>query len=160
MLLLLGNNISAAEPNDETLRILADDVRGSIDGGAFVSGNVELTRGSMSLQADTMSLQVEEGSVKGIEAKGTPVRLQLTLDDGEKQEEIRAEASTVIFGVAENQIEFEGNARVESEEISITGDKIRLDVDENQFEAESVDPDKQVEVILRNIEVEANPTNE
>lgn len=160
VLLVYSSNCSAAELNGEAFRILANDVRGSIDGGFVASGNVELTYGSMSFQADRASFEVEENAFKGIKATGAPVRLKLTIDDGEDQRTIQAEGSSVIYRVAEDQIEFSGNARVESEEISITGNKIWLDVDKYEIEAESLDSDNQVEVIFRNIDVDEKPAEE
>ena len=150
----------ADEPNDETLRISANDFRGSINGGAVVSGNVELTRGQLKLQADEVTLKVENDTFEGIEAKGDPVNLQLSLETDDQQRVVHAEASSVVYSVTEDQIEFDGDAKVESDELSITGDKIRLDVRENQIEAESLDSDNQVEVILHNFDADKIPSGE
>lgn len=148
------------EAMDNTLRISADDFRGSIDGGAVITGNVELTHGSMNLKADQMTLRVKDDIFEGVEAKGNPVLLQLSLSEGEEQRTVNAEAASVIYLASEDQIEFEGNAKVESEEVSITGNKIRLDIKENQIEAESLDADNQVEVILHNVDVGKKATDE
>ena len=152
--------VNAEDSDDQTLRISADDFRGSINGGAVVSGNVELTQGPLKLQADNMTLQVEEDTFQGIEATGSPVLLQLTLVTDEKQRVVHAEALSVVYRAAEEKIEFSGNAKVESDELTITGNKIRLDVRENQIEAESLDSDNQVEVILHSLDAESQPASD
>lgn len=160
LLLALASVVNADDSNEQTLRISADDFRGSINGGAFISGNVELTRGSLKLQADNVTLQVENDTFQGIEAKGNPVLLEISLATDEKQRIVYAKAASVIYSITEDQIEFEGDAKVESEEITITGNKIRLDVNENEIEAESLDSDNQVEIILHSLDADKKPTNE
>lgn len=160
LLLALASVVNADDSNEQTLRISADDFRGSINGGAVISGNVELTRGSLKLQADNVTLQVENDTFQGIEAKGNPVLLEISLATDEKQRIVYAKAASVIYSITEDQIEFEGDAKVESEEITITGNKIRLDVNENEIEAESLDSDNQVEIILHSLDADKKPTNE
>ena len=160
LLLAYSGVVNADDSNEQTLRISADDFRGSINGSAVVSGNVELTRGSLKLQADNVTLQVENDTFQGIEATGNPVLLEISLTTDEKQRTVQAEATSVIYSVTEDQIEFEGDARVESDEVTITGNKIRLDVRENEIEAESLDSENQVEVILHSLDADPNPTNE
>ena len=125
-----------------------------------MSGDVELTYGQLSLQADYVTLEVEDDTFEGIEATGNPVLLQVLLDTGDEQRQVRAEASTVVYSVTEDQIEFEGNAKVESDKLSITGNKIRIDVRENQIEAEFLDSDNQVEVILHDLDAVKTPTSD
>ena len=160
VLLAFCNIGFADDQKDETLRILADDFRGSINGGALASGNVELTQGSLKIQADTLTLQVEGEIFEGIEATGNPVLLQLSLDSGDEQRIVHAEATSVVYSVTEEQIEFEGDAKVESDELSIAGNKIRLNVRENQIEAESLDSDNQVEVILHDFDADKTPPSD
>lgn len=160
VLLVWGSNATALEPRGESIRISADDAQGSVDGGFVASGNVELTYGSMSLQADTMSLQVDNGTFEGIEATGSPVRLELSINNQGKQQTIHAEALMVIYRVAEEEIEFDGEAKVESEEISITGTKIWINIREFEIEAESLDTNDQVEIIFRDSGTEENSPEE
>lgn len=160
LLAALCSVVNADDSNEQTLRISADDFRGSINGGAVITGNVELTRGSLKLQADNVTLQVENDTFQGIEAKGNPVLLEVSLSTDDKQRMVHAKAASVVYSITEDQIEFEGDAKVESEEITITGNKIRLDVSKNEIEAESLDSDNQVEIILHSLDAVKKPTNE
>ena len=158
-LLLCASAAAATDPVAETLQISADDFRGSLGGEAVVSGNVSLEYGSVVLKADTITLVVSEGTFSRAEAKGTPVKLQYETDEGEDERIVSGHASTVSFLVDANLIELSGDAKLESDEVSITGQKITIDVEENQIRAKSKPSGEQVEIKVRNLDSSASDSD-
>lgn len=139
------------EDVQEPLIISADDVRGTLDGGAEASGNVELRQGPMELDADRLVLQTENGKFDSFEATGSPIRFKFQVGEGSEAQTLNGAATMLVYRLDDNLIEFRGNAEIQSDEISIVGDIIRFDLQSNQFEAKSTSPNKQVEITILDI---------
>ena len=151
LIVLCGSTGASEENSENTLHISADDFRGSLDSGAEATGNVVLRQGALHLSADNLTLQMKEGIFTGVEANGAPVEFQFQIGEGDSLQTVQATAKSVVYKVEDRWIEFSGDAEIESEEISIEGDKIQLDLQNNRIEAESISPDKQVEITIHDI---------
>lgn len=135
----------------DPLIISADDIRGSLDGAAEASGNVVLQQGSMQLDADKVLLHTEDGTFVSFEATGSPIRFRFQVGQDDELQTLNGEAASLVFRLDDNWIEFRGDAEILSDEMSIVGDIIRFDLQNNQFEAKSTNPDKQVEITILDI---------
>ena len=146
---LVGFTVSAQETEHTELRLVADEFKGSLEGGAVATGNVVLEQGEIKLIAEKLSLEVIDGSLASAVAEGEPAQIQFQLGEDDDVQTIEAEATTIRFNPVENWIEFEGTAKVQNPRLELTGEKIRIDITSNRLEAESLDSGEQVKFKLR-----------
>ncbi len=141
----------ASEQQNE-LRITADDFHGTLDGGAVISGNVSLQHGELELAADEVRIVMDGNSFKELQAKGEPAQCRFEILEEGNNRTVVAQATTINVQLDNRWIEFKGNARVESDDITIEGDVIRFDIDKKELEAESGDSGKQIEILMRDLD--------
>ena len=148
LLLLLSAGLAHALPDDrdQPIHISADKaLRDEKKGFTVYSGNVQMSQGSMELEADILTIYHVSDEADKIVAEGKPAKMrqQPELDKGV----IHAHADVIEYFRSEERVHLQSNARIEQDGALVTGDVIDYFILEQLFEAES-DPDKRVEVII------------
>ena len=105
-----------------------DDRRGT----QTLSGNVEITQGSMSIFADSIKMEIRDGTLFRITGTGSPIKFQQLTPNNEL---IRGECNEIIYNTATTAITFRGNANFERPGQKLTGDTIEYNLNELTFKA-------------------------
>lgn len=105
-----------------------DDRRGT----QTLSGNVEVTQGSMSISADTIEIEIRDGTLFRITGTGSPIRFQQMTPNNEL---IKGECNEISYNTATTEITFRGNANFERPGQKLTGDTIEYNLSELTFKA-------------------------
>lgn len=97
-----------------------------------LSGNVEISQGSMSIFADTIKMEIKDGSLFRITGTGSPIRFQQLTPNNEL---IKGECNEIIYNTTTTEITFRGNANFERPGQTLTGDTIEYNLNELTFKA-------------------------
>lgn len=101
-------------------------------GTQVLSGNVEVTQGSLSIFADTIEIEIKNGALFRITGTGSPIRFQqMTLDN----QLIRGQCNEIIYNTETSQITFRGNASFERPGQELSGHSIEYNLSELTFKA-------------------------
>lgn len=101
-------------------------------GTQILSGNVEVTQGSLSIFADTIEIEIRNGALAKITGTGSPIRFQqMTLDN----QLIRGQCNEIIYNTETSQITFKGNASFERPGQELSGHSIEYNLRELTFKA-------------------------
>jgi lipopolysaccharide export system protein LptA len=131
---------------DEPIHIRADSAELDETAGTVIyRGKVELQQGTMSLQADLLTISLVDEQVRRIEASGDRARYsQQIRDDGTT---VVAQAHNILYLTQDELIELSGNAHMEQGPNSFSGGLIRYDMRAGRVLAEA-DGDEGVRMIL------------
>ncbi len=152
LLLSLTSPLAAAQEGGKKappVSIEAD--RLELDQGRGVShylGNVVMSRGSLSIRADKVTLHTENNKLKRAVASGKPVTL--VRQPGDEGEAVRAEANEMEYLPSAEQIKLRGNARLWRDGNEFSGEQIDYNLKQQVVRA-SGDREKEgrVRVILQ-----------
>lgn len=98
------------------------------------SDNVVITQGSIKVNAAKVTITRQEGKKEVIDATGSPVTFQQTLDNGKP---VRGKGSKVHYDLATEFLILTGNAELKQESSAIRAEKITYDVKKQQLKATS-----------------------
>lgn len=105
-------------------------------GTQTLTGNVEVTQGSLSIAADMIEIQIKDGALYQIKGTGSPIIFQqLTLDN----QLVRGECNEIIYNTVTTEISFRGNANFERPGQKLTGETIEYNLRELTFKAQGND---------------------
>ena len=149
LLLLLSAGLAHALPDDrdQPIHISADKaLRDEKKGFTVYSGNVQMSQGSMELEADVLTIYHISDEADKIVAEGKPAKMrqQPELDKGV----VHAHADVIEYFRSEERVHLQSNARIEQDGALVTGDAIDYFILEQLFEAESDPEEGQVIVII------------
>jgi lipopolysaccharide export system protein LptA len=115
--------LAQALPTDreQPIRITADSaVRDEQAGETRYQGSVELTQGSLRIEADLLTLHQHGDAANGlITAIGTPATLRQTPEDGKAP--IKAAANRIAYDQKDDTVTLTENARIEQDGAIVTG---------------------------------------
>lgn len=135
LLSVLVSNMAAAQVADQTkpINVKADSsVFDERRGIQLLSGNVEITQGSMSISADEIEIEIKDGALYKISGRGTPIKFQqMTLD----QQIMRGQCNEIIYNTSTSAITFKGNANFERPGQKLTGHTIEYNLNDLTFKA-------------------------
>ena len=101
-------------------------------GTQTLTGNVEVTQGSLSIAADKIVIQIKDGALYEIRGTGSPIIFQqLTLDN----QLVRGECNEITYNTVTTEITFRGNANFERPGQQLSGDTIEYNLRELTFKA-------------------------
>ena len=152
LLMVFGGSPAMALPEDreQPIRITADSAsRFEATGETHYTGNVELTQGSLRINADRVVVQQQQNGAGIIVATGNPARLKQT--PTEQRGPVTASAERIEYRQDLDTVKLVHNARIEQEGAIVTGATIDYDVGAQQVKASAAasPEDKQrVEVII------------
>ena len=139
LLVTLITSLSQALPSDreQPIKITADSaVRNEQTGETRYEGSVELTQGSLHIEADLLTLYQYDGAADGlITATGTPATLQQTPQEGKAP--IKAAAHRIAYDQKGDKVTLTENARIEQDGAIVTGATIDYVLSQQRVTANS-----------------------
>ena len=96
--------------------------------------NVLITQGSIRITANRVTITRQEGKKETIEASGSPVTFQQTLDNGKP---VNGKASNVHYDLGSEFLTLIGNAELKQLDSFIKAERITYDVKKQQLKATS-----------------------
>lgn len=98
------------------------------------SDNVLITQGSIKITAGKVTITRQEGKKETIDAQGSPVTFQQTLDNGKP---VNGKASSVHYDLGAEFLTLIGNAELKQLDSFIKAERITYDVKKQQLKATS-----------------------
>ena len=139
LLMTLITSLSQALPSDreQPIKITADSaVRNEQTGETRYEGSVELTQGSLHIEADLLTLYQYDGAADGlITATGRPATLQQTPQEGKAP--IKAAAHRIAYDQKGDKVTLTENARIEQDGAIVTGATIDYVLSQQRVTANS-----------------------
>lgn len=132
---VITSDQAIAQSNDHTkpINVKADtSIYDDRQGTQTLSGNVEVTQGSMSITADTIKIEIRDGTLFRITGTGSPIKFQQMTPNNEL---IKGECDEISYNTATTQITFRGNANFERPGQKLSGDTIEYNLSELTFKA-------------------------
>lgn len=138
LLLALPIGLAYALPDDrdQPIHITADTaLRDEKKGFTVYSGNVQMSQGSMEIEADKLTIYHLEEEADKIVAEGEPAKMrqQPELDEGL----VHAHAEVIEYFKTEERVHLQTNARIEQDGALVTGDSIDYFIVEQLVKANS-----------------------
>jgi len=107
-------------------------------------GNVKIRQGDLSMQADTLTVHVVDGTIHRLKAEGKPVTLHR-----QSEPPLRAEAVEMEYFAAEGRVVFAGQAHLWQGLNEFSGNRIEYLMEKDLITAsKSQSGDQRVQVIL------------
>lgn len=122
------------EDSEQPIHIRADNAE--IDNKSkrvIYRGSVQVDQGTLRVTADEMTVEYQDQKVVRIVAIGEPARYKQQLDA--EDEMVNADASTITYYTQDERVDLQGDASLEQEGNTITGDFIRYDIVDGKIDA-------------------------
>lgn len=143
LLLLLGLALSptysTANPDDrkKAVSIKADSSQYDERAGTqTLSGNVEITQGSMLIKADRVVIELNNGALYRITGKGNPIRFQQLTQNNDL---MRGQSNEISYDTRTSELIFTGDAQFERPGQKLTGNTIEYNMLQLTFKAAGSD---------------------
>ncbi len=124
-----------ANPDDQKKAINVQADTSQYDeraGTQTLSGNVEITQGSMSIKADSIKIELKDGALFRISGKGKPIKFQQLTQTNEL---MRGQSNQISYDTQTAQITFEGDAEFERPGQKFSGHTIEYNMLKLTFKA-------------------------
>ena len=135
------------EDSDQPIHIRADTAE--IDQQAervIYRGAVQVDQGTLRVTADVMTIEYQEQKVVRIIAEGSPAYYQQQVEVDKEQ--VKADASTIVYHTQEERIDLKGDANLEQEGNTVSGDRIIYDIVAGKIDA-TAEGDGRVRTVLQ-----------
>jgi len=137
MLLACQPTLANTQDRYEAISVKADNsVYDEKAGTQELSGNVEITQGSMSITADNIKIELRDGKLYRISGLGKPIRFQQRDDSNQI---MRGQSNRIAYDVDTSEITFEGDALFEKPGQKLSGHTIRYNMQNLTFKAAGTD---------------------
>jgi len=139
---------AAANPADRSkpISISADASEYDENAGTQVlSGNVEISQGSMLIRADRIKVELRDNALYRITGTGSPIRFQQLT---ERNELMRGQSEQISYNTETSEITFKGSAEFEKPGQKFTGHSINYNMTELTFRAAGNDKGR-VNIVLQ-----------
>ena len=126
--------LALPEDSQQPIKISADSaIRDEKQGTTIYQGNVDMTQGTLRIQADKITIYANANTIETIIAIGQPARFrqQPEPDKGD----VVANANTIEYRVAQEIMTLTSNAAINQDGASISGDSIKYDIAAGRIEA-------------------------
>ena len=110
-----------------------------------LTGNVEITQGTLTLKADSIEIELKDGALLKIVGEGNPIRFQQQTDTGAT---MSGQSNRIEYNTQTTQITFSGDARFERPGQKLSGNSITYNMSDLTFKA-SGDKKGRVSIILQ-----------
>ncbi|MGE0625250.1 MAG: lipopolysaccharide transport periplasmic protein LptA [Pseudomonadales bacterium] len=136
------------EDADQPISIRADSVEYDQNGNRVIyRGSVQVDQGTLRVTAETLTIDLQDGKkVLRITAVDTPAHYQQQIEAGE--EPVRAHALTIIYHTQDERVDLKGEANLEQEGSTLTGDLIVYDIVAGRVDA-SAEREEPVRMVLQ-----------
>jgi len=101
-------------------------------GTQTLSGDVEISQGSLSINADNIKIELKEGALFRISGLGSPIRFQQLTESSEL---MRGQSNQITYNIETSTITFQGDAEFERPGQKFTGHSIEYNMVELTFKA-------------------------
>lgn len=135
-ILMTAPPISMARQSDLTKPI---DVRADSSefdekaGVQTLTGNVEITQGTMQISADFIAISLENNALSKIEGRGSPIKF---VQENEAGELMQGEAREIIYNALDGTLVLKGAARLSQPRQNLTSDKITFNAQTQKVSAD------------------------
>lgn len=102
-------------------------------GTQVLSGNVEISQGTMRISADRIEIELDEGRLARIQGSGSPIRFEQQNEAGGT---MRGEASSIRYDAVGGSLVLEGNATLAQPGQSLSSQRISFDSKTQKISAE------------------------
>jgi lipopolysaccharide export system protein LptA len=128
MILASSHAFAQATDSELPIEVVSEDGRYDVSSGAYVlTGNVRITRGSLSVFADeARSFNNDSGEVERIELYGAPTRWNDTLEDGTA---VDGRSDEIEYDFTTNLITMRGNAEIRNVQGQFSGTQLVYNLD-------------------------------
>lgn len=110
-----------------------------------LSGNVQITQGSMQIDADEITLQLKNGEITEINGKGRPLLYSITDNDGKP---LKASARKIIYRPIDSKLSLLGNATLSRPDRELTGERIDYNISSARINAQGT-ANKRVKIVIQ-----------
>lgn len=110
-----------------------------------LTGNVEITQGTLSVKADSIQIELKDGALLKIIGEGSPIRFQQQTETGAT---MSGQSNRIEYNTQTTQITFSGDARFERPGQKLSGNSITYNMSDLTFKA-SGDKKGRVSIILQ-----------
>lgn len=127
-----------ALPSDSEQEISIESDKASLNklqGELIYTGNVELTQGSLTIQADKVTLTRNQDGIQQLVALGKPARYEQLLSANE--DKTQAYGETIIYNIINDELTLLTNAGLEKQGNVFAGEKIVYLIKEQRVKADS-----------------------
>ncbi|MGD8417608.1 MAG: lipopolysaccharide transport periplasmic protein LptA [Pseudomonadales bacterium] len=142
------------EDADQPIHIVADTVEYDQNGNRVIyRGSVQVDQGTLRVTAETLTIDLQDGKkVVRITAVDTPAHYQQQIELGEAP--VKAKALTIIYHTQDERVDLKGEANLEQEGSTLTGDLIVYDIVAGRVDA-TAQADAPVRMVLQPSATEA-----
>ena len=111
-----------------------------------LSGNVQITQGTMQINADFIAISLENNALSKIEGRGSPIRFT---QENEAGELMQGEAREIIYDAIKGTLTLKGGASLKQPTQSITSEQIFFDSQTQKVSAEGGGNDGRVSIQIQ-----------
>ncbi len=150
LLLLIPATLHALpEDADQPIHIRADTVEYDQNGNRVIyRGSVQVDQGTMRVTAETMTIDLEDGNkVIRITAVDTPAHYQQQIEVDAAP--VKAQALTIVYHTQDERVDLKGQANLEQEGSTLTGDLIVYDIVAGRVDATAEQESGPVTMVLQ-----------
>lgn len=133
---VLCNGSALAREGDLTQPIEVQADKSEFDekaGTQTLSGNVEITQGTMRIMADNISIALKDNALHTISGTGSPIRFQQESDLGDM---MKGEAESIIYDALAGTLTLKGAATLSQPRQNLVSDLIVFDARTQKVNAE------------------------
>lgn len=98
-----------------------------------LSGNVQITQGTMQISADFIAISLENNALSTIEGRGSPIRFE---QENEAGELMRGEAETIIYDARSGTLTLKGAAKLSQPRQNLTSEQITFNAETQKVSAQ------------------------
>lgn len=98
-----------------------------------LSGNVEITQGTMKISADSVAISLKNNALSKIVGKGSPIRFQ---QENEAGELMQGEARSIVYDAANGTLILKGSATLKQPRQNLVSEQITFDTRTQKVSAE------------------------
>lgn len=136
------------EDSEKEIHIASDSA--SLDkpqGELIYSGNVELTQGTLNIQADKVTILRNEKGLEKVVASGNPARFEQVLSANEGK--TQAFGETIIYHTNIEELTLLKNAGLKKQGNEFSGEKIVYLIKEQRVKADSPKPEERIRMVIQ-----------
>lgn len=147
-LLATPHTFGLPEDSEKEIHIASDFASlDKLQGELIYSGNVELTQGTLNIQADRVTIHRNESGLQKVIAQGKPARFEqiLKADEGKTH----AYGETIIYHTGNEELTLLKNAGLKKQGNEFAGEKIVYLINEQRVKADSPQPEERIRMVIQ-----------
>lgn len=150
LFILMASAFTQGLPEDSEKEIHIASDFASLDkpqGELIYSGNVELTQGTLNIQADKVIIHRNDAGLQKVVAEGKPARFEQVLKANEGK--TQAYGETIIYHTSIEELTLLKNAGLKKQGNEFAGEKIVYLINEQRVKADSPQPEERIRMVIQ-----------